>query len=71
MRKDKWTRSMEKMNKREEKEEAAQLDGLSKGKRHTGRRILLFSGTMASRIIYLPVLADSFQWTWRRLSPGR
>ncbi len=46
MRKDKWTRSMEKMNKREEKEEAAQLDGLSKGKRHTGRRILLFSGVL-------------------------
>lgn len=41
MRKDSWTRSLEKINKLQDKEEERELKALSRGKRHTGRKILL------------------------------
>ncbi len=41
MRKDREQKHMEKMNKKTEKEEKKMLHGLSRGKRHTGRKILL------------------------------
>lgn len=41
MRKDSWTRSLEKINRLQDKEEEKELKALSRGKRHTGRKILL------------------------------
>lgn len=41
MRKDSWSKSIEKINKKQDKEEMKQLKALEKGKRHTGRKILL------------------------------
>lgn len=41
MRKDSWTKSLEKINKSHEKEEEKELKALSRGKRHTGRNILI------------------------------
>lgn len=41
MRKDSWTKSLDKINKLHEKEEEKELEALSRGKRHTGRKILI------------------------------
>lgn len=41
MRKDSWTKSLEKINRLQDKEEAKELKALSRGKRHTGRKIFI------------------------------
>ncbi|MBQ4639540.1 MAG: PBP1A family penicillin-binding protein [Clostridia bacterium] len=63
MRKDRWSRSVEKINKQNEKEEAAQLNLLKGKKKHTGRRILLLSGAlMACAITAFYFIFDVGHW---------
>lgn len=41
MRKDSWTKSLEKINRLQDKEEKKELKALSRGKRHTGRKLFI------------------------------